>query len=571
MKDIEFKESDTKVYVIGHKNPDTDSVCSAICYARLKNKIADGRSYVAKRAGHLNEETQFVFKKAGIEPPEYIKDVRPQVCDIEIKKINGVSEKLSVRNAWRLMKELNVVTLPITDDKRLKGLVTIGDIAKSYFEMFDDKALASAGTNYGSIAETLEGNIEREAVSDAENNISDNADAIAYEDRVCEGKVVIATANPEAMENFIEKGDIVILGNRYESQLCAIEMEAGCIILCDGAKASHTIKKLAKENNCIIICTGYDTYAVARLINQAMPISCLMKEREGLVTFKTKDFIEDIQEIMAKKRHRDFPIEDEDGNFVGMISRRNLLKSGRKKIILVDHNEKSQAVHGVETAEILEIIDHHRLGTIETISPVFFRNQPLGCTATIIYKMYKESGQEIDKETALLLCSAIISDTLIFKSPTCTKEDIDACMEMSVTAGIDPVEFGKEMFRAGSNLSDKTEEEIFYRDFKKFSVNDITIGVGQVNSMGEEEIDAIKGRMNEYIKKMENNSVLDTAYLLMTNVMTESSYVLYAGKNASSILSMAFNMDVNEDCVLLKGVVSRKKQFLPAIMEALQQ
>lgn len=543
------------IIVIGHKNPDTDSICSAICYADLKSKITN-ETYVAKRAGHLNEETQYVLKKYNIPVPEYIKDVRPQVSDIDIRRTEGVSKDISVKDAWTKMKELNVVTLPITYKKRLIGLITIGDIAKSYFEVYDSTILSTAKTRFQNIVDTLNGTVITGDINEV----------------FTKGKVVIAAANPDMMENYIEEGDIVILGNRYEAQLCAIEMEAKCIIVCEGAGISKTITKVANERDCIIISTSYDTYTVARLINQSMPIEFLMRKKEdGVISFNTDDFIEDIQGIMAKKRHRDFPIEDNKNNYIGMISRRNLLGAGKKQIILVDHNERGQAISGVETAQILEIIDHHRIGSIETVTPVFFRNQPLGCTATIICQMYHENNIEIPEKIAYLLCSAIISDTLIFKSPTCTEEDIKACHELADIAGINIVEHGMEMFNAGSNLSSKTAKEIIMQDYKKFSVNDVTIGVGQINTMSQKEIDNIRGRIENYIDRVVNDGNVNMVFLLMTNIMTESSEVVFAGKSAGSVLANAFNVTVNGKTVILEKIVSRKKQFFPAIMETLQQ
>lgn len=543
------------IIVIGHKNPDTDSICSAICYADLKSKITN-ETYVAKRAGHLNEETQYVLKKYNIPVPEYIKDVRPQVSDIDIRRTEGVSKDISVKDAWTKMKELNVVTLPITYKKRLIGLITIGDIAKSYFEVYDSTILSTAKTRFQNIVDTLNGTVITGDINEV----------------FTKGKVVIAAANPDMMENYIEEGDIVILGNRYEAQLCAIEMEAKCIIVCEGAGISKTITKVANERDCIIISTSYDTYTVARLINQSMPIEFLMRKKEdGVISFNTDDFIEDIQGIMAKKRHRDFPIEDNKNNYIGMISRRNLLSAGKKQIILVDHNERGQAISGVETAQILEIIDHHRIGSIETVTPVFFRNQPLGCTATIICQMYHENNIAIPQKIAYLLCSAIISDTLIFKSPTCTEEDIKACHELADIAGINIVEHGMEMFNAGSNLSSKTAKEIIMQDYKKFSVNDVTIGVGQINTMSQKEIDNIRGRIENYIDRVVNDGNVNMVFLLMTNIMTESSEVVFAGKSAGSVLANAFNVTVNGKTVILEKIVSRKKQFFPAIMETLQQ
>ena len=544
-----------EVYVIGHKNPDTDSVCSAICYSRLKNLITGSDDYIPKRAGHLNEETQYVLEKCGVKPPAYIKDVRPQVRDIDVRKISGISEDLSVRNAWKLMKERGVETLPIIEDDKQKGLVTISDVAKSYFEMYDSDILSVSGTSLSNIVDTLKGEV---ITGDIDKHFN-------------KGKMIIAAANPDMMENMIEEGDFVILGNRYESQLCAIEMEAGCLIICEGAKVSNTIAKIAKSHNCIIIETDYDTYTVARLMNQAIPVGFFMTPRDRIVCFKTTDYVEDIQEIMTKKRFREFPIEDENGNYVGTISRRNLLRSGRKKVILVDHNEKNQAVNGIEDTEILEIIDHHRLGPIQTITPVFFRNQPLGCTGTIIYKMYQETGISIEPVIAGLMCSAIISDTLIFKSPTCTPDDIEAAMELADIAGIDPEVYGRQMFGAGSNLDEKTDREIFYQDFKKFAINDVTVGVGQVNAMGPEDIEKIKAKEVPFIDTVTGDGGLDVVYFLMTDISTECSYVLCSGKNADTIMSQAFGVDKQQDTYILKNVVSRKKQFLPAIMEAMEQ
>ena len=541
------------VYVIGHKNPDSDSVCSAICYARLKTLIT-GKTYIPKRAGHINEETHYVLERWGVESPEYIKDVRPQVSDVDIHVVDGVDRSISIKEAWKLMKESNTVTLPILEDGQLNGIISIGDITKSYFEIYDSSILAKAKTKFTNIVDTLEGRV----VTGDTSQIVDS------------GKVLIATANPDMMENFIDEGDIVILGNRYEAQLCAIEMNARCIIICDGAEVSKTITKLAQEHDCAIIITKYDTYTVARLINQSMPISFYMTPKEKIIQFRTTDFVEDIREIMAKHRFRDFPILDTDGRYIGMISRRNLIMHGKKKLILVDHNEKIQAVGGVETADILEIIDHHRIGSIETMSPVYFRNQPLGCTATIIYQMYNESGLVSEKKIAALLCSAIISDTLILKSPTCTQMDIDACTKLAELAGIDIDEYGREMFKAGSNLSSKTSKELFERDFKRFSVNDINIGIGQVNCMESDEADNLKERMSDYIADSCHEYGLNMTFFMITNVLDESSYVVCSGNNAVGTISRAFNVEAQDNTVFLKGVVSRKKQILPAIMETLQ-
>lgn len=547
-----------KTIVIGHKNPDTDSICSAVCYANLK-RILTGEDYQPGRAGRVNEETQFVLNYFGMEAPEFIENVKTQVLDIEIRETKGVKKNLSLKKAWNLMQEANVVTIPaVTSDGILEGLITVGDIAKSYMNVYDSSILSKACTQYSNIVETLEGSLIV-------------GDESAYFDK---GKVLIAAANPDMMEYYISEGDLVILGNRYESQLCAIEMEAACIIVCEGAAVSMTIKKLAQERGCTVMTTPYDTYTAARLVNQSIPISYFMKT-EGLITFEEEDYIDEIKDVMASKRHRDFPILDKDGKYKGMISRRNLLGAKGKRIILVDHNEKSQAVEGMENAEILEIIDHHRLGTVETIAPVFFRNQPVGCTATIVYQMYQESNVKIEPQIAGLLCSAIISDTLLFRSPTCTEVDKKAALALADIAGIDTEKYASSMFEAASNLKGKTDGQIFYQDFKKFSAGKITFGVGQITSVNAKELDELKDRMIPYMVKAREEHGVDMMFFMLTNILTESTELLCEGQGSKQMIERAFRTENRGDnqvehIISLPGVVSRKKQLIPSIALAVQ-
>lgn len=543
------------VYVIGHRNPDTDSICSAISYAALKREVT-GENYKAKRAGQINPETQFVLDRFGVSTPSYVSDVRAQVKDIEIRQVEGVSKEISLKKAWTILSEDSLATLPIVDeDGKCEGLITIGDVAKAYMDVYDGTILSKAQTSFSNIVETLDGEL---VVGDITQSLH-------------EGKVLIAAANPDLMETYIEKGDIVILGNRYESQLCAIEMSAKCIIVCDGAKVSFTIGKLAEDRGCTIIKTPYDTYTVARLINQSMPIGYFMRNVEKIVTFTNDDFLDDIRDVMAKKRHRDFPILDKNGKLCGMISRRNLLGAKKKKIIMVDHNEKTQAVDGLDDAEVMEIIDHHRLGNIETINPIYFRNQPVGCTATIVYQLYREHGVEIEPKIAGLLCSAILSDTLVFRSPTCTAVDKAAAEELAKIAGIEVEQYGKEMFAAGSNLRDKSAEEIFYQDFKKFNAGGVSFGVGQINSMSNEELENIKEKLVPYMEKAFNLHGVQMIFFMLTDILEESTELLYQGENAKELLEEAFGMNASGGTLYLKGVVSRKKQLIPAIVGTLQK
>lgn len=548
-----LNQTTRSVYVIGHKNPDTDSICSAVAYAELKNKLNQG-GYKAKRAGNISPETKFILDYFKVNPPEYLGDVKLRVKDIDVHFYNSVNPDISLKRAWEQMGQQNVVTLPIVQNKKLKGLITLGDITKAYMNVFDNEIIGAAKTPYRNIVDTLDGDM---VVGDMEGSI-------------CSGKVLISAANPDLMEDYIEPGDLVILGNRYESQLSAIEMKAQCIIVCEGALVSKTITKLSEDSGCTIIRTPYDTYTVARLINQSMPISHFMKSN-GLVTFTREDYIEDIREIMAKKRYRDFPVLDKDGNFHGMISRRNLLDVKHRKVILVDHNERSQAIDGLEDAEILEVIDHHRIGSLETINPVYFRNQPVGCTSTIVFQMYQEHKVAIDPPIAGLLCSAILSDTLVFRSPTCTQADKDAAEALAKIAGIDIEPYAIQMFTAGSNVLSKSPEEIFYQDFKQFTAGEVVFGVGQITAMTNEELNQIRQKMEPYIEQVYRDNKLPMFFFMLTNIIEESTELLYKGDGAFEIVKEAFQLSGEGDRVLLPGVVSRKKQLIPALVSILQQ
>lgn len=544
-----------KITVIGHKNPDTDSVCSAIAYAELKNRLGNTDLYVPRRAGAINAETRFVLKHFKVDVPEMVEDVGTQVKDIEIREIEGVAGSISLKKAYTLMKEKNVVTLPITTaDGYLEGLITIGDIATSYMDVYDSSILAKAKTSYHNIIETL----DAELVVGDENAIFEA------------GKVLVAAANPDLMEGYIEKKDLVITGNRYETQLCAIEMNAGCIIICEGAKASLTICRMAEAKGCTVLSTPHDTYTVARLINQSMPVAHFMI-KDKIDKFLTTDFVEEIKEVMTKKRTRDFPILDTKGKYRGMISRRNLLDMKKKQVILVDHNEKSQAADGVENTEILEIIDHHRLGTMETMSPVFFRNQPLGCTATIIFQMYQENQIEISETVAGLLCSAILSDTLMFRSPTCTPADKAAAEYLAKIAGIDVEVYANEMFLAGSDLRNKSEEEIFFQDFKKFSNEDVTFGISQITSLNPEELNMIGKRIKPGLPQFRENQQVDMVFFMLTDIVKESTTLLYAGEDAETLLEVLYGHAGGDGSIELPGVVSRKKQLVPELIRAAEQ
>ena len=544
-----------KVVVIGHRNPDTDSICSAIAYAELKNKTSD-LVCEARRAGKMNQETEFVLKKFGVTPPRMCTDVNPKIRDVDYRQVPGIPGSTSLRKAWEIMRDQKIDTLPVTSEEdELQGVITVKDIATANMDLFDTGILAKSRTSYRNILETLGATM-----------------VVGSEDAECTtGHIRIGTATPEMLESSMEKGDIVILTNRYESQLCAIEKEASLIIICNGAKVGRTIQHIAAETGVAIMSAPCDTYAAAKLISQCAPISYYMT-RDDIMKFTLVTPVADVTRVMAKVRHRYFPILDADGKYCGMISRRNIINLRKRRIILVDHNEATQAVEGFDQAEILEIIDHHRIGSLETSGPVYFRNQPVGCTATIITQMYDENGVDIPPQIAGLLLAAILSDTLAFRSPTCTPVDENAAKRLAKIAGVDIEEFSTEMFEAGEKLDGKTPEEVFLQDFKVFMCGDIRFGVAQGSYMTRKNLTAAEALLKPYLEEARNKQNVEDIYMLLTDVPKEESVVICNGRYAAEVLTDGFDTPPAADASwTLPGVVSRKKQFIPALMTAYQE
>ena len=544
-----------KIFVIGHKNPDTDSICSAIAYCDIKNRTTQDSKYIAKRAGQINEETEYVLNRFGVQPPGYLSNIGTQVKDMDIRLSPEANKSMSLKNAWDLMQENSIVSLPIREkDGTLEGLITIGDIAKTYMDTTDSYLLSRARTQYQRIAETIGGKV-----------VEGNGHGYFVQ-----GKIMVATANPDKMKEYVEENDMIIMGNREEDHLQAIEQNVSCIIVGLGIEVTEKVLKLAHEKDIIIISSPYDTFTISRLINQSIPVKYIMKT-ESLVTFNTEDFTDDIQDVMIKHRHRAFPVIDKKGKCIGTISRRNFLDMHRKKVVLVDHNEKDQAVDNIDKAEIMEIIDHHKLGTLQTMQPISFRNQPVGCTGTIMYQMYGEQKLEIPSKIAGLLCAAIISDTLMFRSPTCTLQDKMAAGALALIADISIEEFAREMFKAGSNLKDKSPEEIFYQDYKKFiAEGDVCFGVGQISSMDADELKEIKERLLPFMVSECGRHGVSRVYFMLTNIMEQSTELLFYGEGSEEMAVNAFKMQPENGTIYLKGVVSRKKQLIPPLMEAAQ-
>ena len=543
------------IKVIGHRNPDTDSICSAIAYSRLKNILDPEHPCKPCRAGLLNRETEFVLNYFQVPAPQLYTDVSPQIRDVDIRSMEGVDGETSLRRAWMIMRDKQIDTLCIVDEEqRLKGVITVKDVATANMDGLDTHILEKAETSYQNILDILEGTV---LVGDIEG-------------KQVQGRIIIGSGSAEQIEKSISPGDIVIVANRSESQLAAIEMGAGCVVVCADSKVSRTIRMLAEEQGCIMIGTPKSTYVAGQMISQAAPIRHYMTEN-GLLTFNLNSSVEAATKVMASVRFRYFPVLDDEGRYVGVVSRRNMMGLHKKQLILVDHNEKNQAVEGIEQAEILEIIDHHRIGSMETDGPVYFRNVPVGCTSTIVYQMYEENDVEIDRTTAGLMLSAILSDTLMFRSPTCTPMDEKTARKLAGLAGVDLEAYADAMFEHGGDVSGKTAEEIFNTDYKIFDSGAVRFGVGQGSYMVERNRKASQALIGPYLPMALEKQGLDYIFYMFTDVRGASTELMMAGKGAESLVSRAFGVEVKDGLAVLPGVVSRKKQLLPRIINTIRE
>ena len=546
-------ESIRKVNVIGHLHPDTDSICAAISYAYLKNQIGEN-IHEARRAGALNRETAFVLQHFGFAEPPIITTVTPQVKDCEIQKQPGISGEMSLYAAWNRMREIKLDTLCVTDDNNdMQGLIAVKDIANANMDIFDTSVLATSRTSYLNILTTLDGKM-----------VAGDPDG-----RIETGKVCVGTT-PELMETVVTPGDIVLVSNRYETQQFAIESGASCLIACCDAAVSSRIVASGEEHGCAIISTPYDTYAAARLISMAIPVRAKMLPEELILKFSVNTAVDEAQKIMGKSRHRFFPVIDEDGHYAGLVTSPNMLNPNKKHVILVDHNERSQAVDGLEEAVIMEIIDHHRIGSIETDAPALFRAVPVGCTCTIIYDMYQEAGVEIPANIAGLMLSAILSDTLMFRSPTCTPHDKYVGEQLASICGEDIETYADAMFDAGSDVSGRTAEEVFGQDYKVFSRGNAHFGVGQGSYMTEASRKKAEELVGPYLPEAAKADELPMVFYMFTDVKSQVTELLYYGDGADEIVSHAFGVEAKDGMAVLPGVVSRKKQVIPALMATFQ-
>ncbi|MBP3915869.1 putative manganese-dependent inorganic diphosphatase [Clostridium sp.] len=543
MKDI--------IYVTGHKNPDSDSICAAYAYSEFKNKIGETKT-VACRLGDVNQETQFILDYFDAEAPKFLNTVKLKVEDLQFDNISPISPDISLKTAWTIMRDKNIKTLPVADENNhLLGVLSVANLTSCYMDIWDNRILAKSNTTLDNIIDTLSAKV-----------------CYVNEDiKFFPGKIAVTAMQPDTMTEHIEEGDIAIVGDREEAQAALINLNVSLMIVTGGYAPSEKIISLAKEHGVTVIVTQHDSFTASRLIVQSIPVGYVMV-KENIVSFTTDDLVDDIKGVMAETRFRSYPVLDQNGRVVGTVSRYHLISNHKKKVIQVDHNERGQSVDGLEDAEVVEIIDHHRVADIQTNNPIYFRNEPVGSTSTIVAKCFFENGIRPSRKAAGLLCGAIISDTLLFRSPTCTPQDKYICKKLAEIAGINIEEFAKEMFKAGTSLKGKTVEQIFNTDFKPFTIEGTKVGISQVNTMDIEGFMPLKEEMLNYMDQKAKEAGLEMVMLLLTDILNEGSEILVTGAKPE-IVEKAFKITLKDKGAFLPGVLSRKKQVVPPITNAI--
>ena len=540
------------VYVSGHKNPDTDSIISAICYADLKNRLGDVDA-IPIRLGKLNQETKFVLDYFGVEAPILKESMILQVSDLNIDKAYAIDPSIPVRVAWDIFQEGLTNSLAVVDNEgKIIGIASLSNITKSYMDVWDDKIIGRANTPIENIIDVLSAKVL---------SLPDNQ-------RPFDGKMTVMAMNDDNQEfdNYFSQGDIVIVGNRIDYMEYLITRKVSLVILTNGSTIDEDLIDYAKENDVTILSTEYNTFMTSRLLPMTIPVSHVMTE-DDLVYFSTTDTIDLVRETMAKSRFRSYPVVDENKKVIGSISRYHLISSNMKKLILVDHNEKNQSIDDIDQAEIIEIIDHHRVANIYTTAPLFYRAEPVGSTATIISEMYLESGLRPSKEIAGLLCAAIISDTLLFRSPTTTDVDRRILDRMSKIADLNPEEFANQMFKAGTSLKEKSPTDIVEGDVKTFTINGEDVRVGQVMTMNPEELEPLRDEITKLMQEKIEAKGETTFVLVLTDIFNETSELLVVGDHIEDI-EEEFGNKVKNGTISAPGVLSRKKQVIPRLTNA---
>ncbi len=535
------------VYISGHQNPDTDSICAAIGYAEFKRKRNEYNA-IPIRLGELSQETKYVLDYFNVPSPLFKDTMQPQVKDLKMDNAYCITPEISIMKALELINEHKIDSLPIIDyDENLVGVATLSNLTGSYIDVWDDNILGRSGTMVENIMDVL------------------TADFIIkpQNPRPMNGKMVVHAMKPESTDGFIMENDIVITGDRKEAQEDAINKKVSLLIITGGLDLDKDLYDKALKNNVSVIHTDYTSFIAARILPQAVPVSHVMTKDE-LVFFHQEDYLDDVQHVMSNTRFRAYPVLDHQNKVIGSISRYHLLSNKKKKLILVDHNEKTQSIGDIEDAEIIEIVDHHRVANVSTFGPIFFRNEPVGSTSTIVSKMFFEHGIRPSRETAGILCAAIISDTLLFRSPTSTQVDAWVLERMAKIAGIDVEAFALDMFKAGTSIEGKTPQELLEQDVKAFSIEGETIRVAQVFTMDMEYLESVKKELITAMNKVIKENGENTFVLMLTDIFNETSIVLVAGDFTEEIAA-AFDKPLVDNSFEEPGLLSRKKQMIPKL------
>lgn len=539
------------VYTIGHRNPDTDSICSAIGYAHLKQAL--GENVVAARAGKINEETKYALEHFQVEKPLLLTDLYPRVKDITLGCKTVVKETDSLRHLGEVMRENELKSVPVVDkDEKLVGIVTVSDLAQRYFKELSMQNLAEAGVSFRDIINVIDG----EVIVSGE------------EGAKVRGNVRIAAGSLHMIRDIIRENDIVLIGDRHDETLMdCLNQGIACLIVTGNGRVSADVIEEAEQRHLLVINSPYDTYTCARLINQCVPVKRIMQK--NLVCFKPLDLLSDIKGMMDETNFRNYPVVEND-KLIGLVSRDQLMVPERERVILVDHNERGQAVEGIEEAKVLEIIDHHRLGGIQTSEPIFTHQEPVGCTATIVANMHWHRDVEMPPSIAGLLLSAILSDTVLFKSPTCTAYDKKTAERLAEIAGVDVTEYGMAMLKAGSGIGDMTPAEIAKNDLKEFQIGEYRIIVSQISVMDTAEVLALEPALIDSMNTICQKEGFDMSLVMVTDIIEEGTHLLYAG-SPRTLIGEAFHKDASGNSIYLPGVMSRKKQIIPPLSEAVKR
>ena len=530
------------IYITGHRNPDTDSIVSAMAYAALKNALGD-RRYQAARLGQISDETQAVLDRFGVQPPPLINNLRTQVQDLDYDTPPILSPAATVSRAWQMMQDEGFKVLPVAgEDGTIQGMISAGDIASNDVASVRDPYMK--GLPVYNLLSVLEGRIL--------NKSGEMKDIIS-------GEVTIALPTGREHLIFSDRDSIVVCGDQPDMIRRAMELNVNCVIVCQ-AEVSQDLLDMKTES--CLISTPFDAYRTVRLICNALPIGGICN-RDGLVCFHLEDYIDDVRNAVLESRFRAYPILDENERVVGTLSRFHLLRPRRKQVILVDHNEFAQSVAGLEQADILEIVDHHRLADIETNNPIYVRNEPVGSTATIIAGMYQEKGLMPSETMAGLMAAAIVSDTVMFKFPTCTQRDIDVANRMARIANVSLEELGQAIFAAGCG-DDKTVQAMLETDYKEFHIAGHNLAISQITCMDSDRLLKRKDEFLAAMAQIRKSKQMDTVLLMITDVLLDGTQLLFLGDENNIV--QAFNIRNPEDnCAFLPKILSRKKQVVPTL------